>query len=408
MIGHLVADRCCTSRVCRVDAEFLKQLGPAPMPLGGSAALAQSFLVYDWLKQQTFDEVWFTDHGAPGYYSLLARRQGLAFASTRFGLLVEGPTLFRLEADNRFLDQLDQLEADAVERRCLALADVVEFDNPAVQPWLEARDWPAPNSEPVAVPPPRLPLVSVCLVHHDRPRLLRQALASLEAQDYPHFEIVLVDDGSRTAVGRQFLAQLEPLFLARGWPLIRQANRYLGAARNTAARHARGEYLLFMDDDNLAKPNELSVLVRAAEHSGADILTTFMDFFAGERPSPRPLCRWLFAGVDSPVGVARNCYGDANALVRRDTFLQVGGFTEEQGVTHEDWEFFARAVLRGHRLEVVPEALFWYRRTPGSMIQTTSSARNHARSLRPFLECAPPAYRDLLRLTQGLALRATA
>src|SRR5262249_7309060 len=151
---------------------------------------------------------------------------------------------------------------------------------------------------------------------------------------------------------------------------------------------------------NLAKPEEIGLLVRAAEQSGADVLTTFMDFFEGDSP-PRlgepPSCRWLFAGTDSLAGVARNCYGDANALVRRCAFDSVGGFTQDEGLPHEDWEFFARAVLRGHRLEVVPEALFWYRQTPGSMYRSTPPGRNYARSLRPFLEEVPPAYRDLLR-----------
>lgn len=393
-----------------------ERLGPSSFPLGGSAALADSYRVYHWLKQRSFDTVWFADHGAPGYYSLLARHQGLAFAATRFGLLIEGPTLWRLDAEGGFLDDLDRLECDAVERRCIELADGVSFTDPAVHPWMEDRGWPSPrrclddlSSLPdvkAGAPPRPFPLVSVCLVHHDRPALLLQALASLEAQDYPHFEIVLVDDGSRTPAAHETLARLEPLFLAHGWPLVRQANRYLGAARNTAVRHARGDYLLFMDDDNLARPHELSTLVRAAGRSGADVLTTFMDFFEGDRPpaSEIPLCRWLFAGTDSLVGVARNCYGDANALVRRCVFDNLGGFTEEQGVTHEDWEFFARAVLRGYRLEVVPEALFWYRQTPGSMVRSTPPARNYARSLRPFLEEVPPAYRDLLRLTQGLAL----
>jgi hypothetical protein len=53
----------------------------------------------------------------------------------------------------------------------------------------------------------------------------------------------------------------------------------------------------------------------------------------------------------------------------------------------------------------VPEALFWYRVAPGSMIHTTPRAANYARSLRPYLEDAPALYRDLLRLAQGQALR---
>src|SRR5262249_24996565 len=151
---------------------------------------------------------------------------------------------------------------------------------------------------------------------------------------------------------------------------------------------ARGEYLLFMDDDNYARPHEISTLVAVAQRTGADIVSTFMDLFEGDEPpseGQKPCCRWLFAGLDTMAGIARNCYGDANALVRRSVFFALDGFTEDRGVTHEDWEFFARAMLHGYRLEVVPEALFWYRLAPGSMIRTTSPQANYARSLRPYL-----------------------
>src|SRR5205807_8616085 len=128
----------------------------------------------------------------------------------------------------------------------------------------------------------------------------------------------------------------EPIFQERGWVVLRQENRYLGAARNQAARRAHGEFLLFMDDDNYAKPHEVSTLVRVAERTGADIVTAFMDMFEGNsppQPGQRPCCRWLFAGTDMLAGIARNCFGDANALVRRTTFDRLGGFTEDHGVT---------------------------------------------------------------------------
>ncbi len=401
-----------------VTAVSAAELPAAAVPVGGSAALQASYRVYEWLRPRSFDAVVFDDYSAPGYYSLLARRQGLAFEATTFCLALRAPTLWQLEQQGAFLDRIDHLEADSLERRCVELADAV-WDSPDnILTWMQEQGWPEPRrlltsldfvSIVPAVPslPQPLPLVSVCLVHHDRPGLLRQALASLAEQDYPHVEVVLVDDGSATPKALEFLAHLEPLFLARGWPLIRQPNRYLGAARNTAARHARGEYLLFMDDDNVARPHEISTFVRAAQHSGADILTTFIDFFNGELPpDPKrvPLCRWLFAGVDSPAGIARNCFGDANALVRRSTFERLGGFTEDRGTTHEDWEFFAKAVLHGCTLEVVPEALVWYRFASDSMIRSTSTPRNYARSLRPYLEDVPAPYRDLIRLMQGQAL----
>ena len=249
------------------------------------------------------------------------------------------------------------------------------------------------------------PMVSVCLTTLNRPHLLAQALVSLRGQDYPNFEELLVDDGSDQPEALAFLDRLEPEFKDRGWRIIRQENSYLGAARNTGARHAHGEYLLFMDDDDYAELHEISTFVRVAGYCGADILTCVAKLFSGSAApssySQVPHNVFLPLGAAADVGTLRNCFGCANALVRRSTFEKLGGFTEDYGVGHEDYEFFARAVLKGARLEVVPEELFWYRHHLGSMIQTTSPAANVLRSARPYLEALPPDLRGIVRLLQG-------
>ena len=255
------------------------------------------------------------------------------------------------------------------------------------------------------------PLVSVCLTHFNRPLYLSYALKSVKSQDYSNFEVILVDDGSTNPEAVDYLNSLEPDFTLRGWQLVRQQNRYLGAARNTAARHARGEFLLFMDDDNVAKPNEISVFVKAAQASRADILTCFIDAFRGKgEPGDYqiPSARSLPIGGAAAVGMFKNCFGDANALIRRRVFETLGGFTEDYGVGHEDWEFFANAALKGYRFYVVPEPLFWYRMADDSMVNITPRYENHMRPLRPYLETVPVVMRDLINFSYGLFFRAFA
>jgi GT2 family glycosyltransferase len=233
----------------------------------------------------------------------------------------------------------------------------------------------------------------VCLIHHERPHFLEQALASLRAQTYPKIEVVLVDDGSRTAEANRLLRSLEPEFQERRWKLIRQSNRYLGAARNTAARSAAGKYLLFMDDDNVAKPEEVEVFVRAMQTSRADILTCFLDVFRGDSyPSgaDQTIHRLTFLGGAPTIGMIRNCFGDANCMIRREVFESLGGFSEDASVCGEDWELFANGVLSGYRLEVVPEALIWYRQSVNGMLHTTPANSNRMRALRPYFTCLSP------------------
>ena len=250
------------------------------------------------------------------------------------------------------------------------------------------------------------PLVSICLVHHNRPLLLQRAIRSIERQDYAPFEVVLVDDGSDDPAAIATLDRLAPQFEAKNWRLIRQSNRYLGAARNTAVRHARGEYILFMDDDNVAKPEELSTFVRAALNSGADILTCASEIFSGDEWDPAQnepdAVIWVPPGGGTVAGLFHNVYGDANALIRKDVFEKIGGFSEISGLGFEDWEFFAKAALAGFRIQVVPEPLFWYRKSTGSMLAETSTIWNLRRVTRLFAGIDPATLEALLLFSQDM------
>jgi len=334
---------------------------------------------------------------------------GIPFLASAVGGIPE-----RITPEDRQRICFDPRPRELAERLVSALKEGVALTRSAVDLKANRKIWtnwyapPEKDQCVLGVKEDKLsgcPPVSVCLTTFNRPKLLAQALESLRRQDYPDFEVLLVDDGSDDPEALAFLEQLEPEFETRGWRIIRQENKYLGAARNTGARHARGDYLLFMDDDNYAEPNEISTFLRAASYSGADILTCAMKIFTGSA-SPLPHVQvpdnvFLPLGAAVDVGALRNCFGDANALVKRSTFEHMGGFTEDYGVGYEDYEFFARAVLRGARLEVVPEELFWYRSLQDSMLQTTAFTANILRGTRPYFEALSPDLRGIVRLLQG-------
>jgi len=266
----------------------------------------------------------------------------------------------------------------------------------------------APEPGPKAVPEPAssTPLVSICLASFNRPHLLAEAIASVEAQSYPHVELVVVDDASTTPAARSFLDSLEPRFAARGWQLIRHAeNRYLGAARNTAVAAARGDWLLFMDDDNLARPDEVEVFLRAAQASHAAILTCQMQFFVAATQGPAQISEmpnsWIPLGGPLALGFFENAFGDANFFIRRDVFLSLGGFSTERAA-FEDWEFLLRAALAGQTIECLPETLFAYRVSADAMLRSLSATdayRAHRRVARAWAETKDhPALREAMAL----------
>ncbi len=238
------------------------------------------------------------------------------------------------------------------------------------------------------------PPVTVCLVHHERPNLLRMAADSALAQDYPDLDAVLVDDGSESPAARTALEQVETDFAARGWRVVRQENRYVGAARNTAARGARGEWLLFLDDDNVLFPDAVSRLVRAARFAGADCVPAASIRFTGDG-DPRA----DGAALGSPIrflGAARawshinNVVGDACALVRRDVFEAAGGFTEEYRVGLDDLALYNRLIRDGRRIEPLPDPVYYYRVGGPTMKQRNRSAEAaQRRVLHPYVDGLP-------------------
>jgi len=253
---------------------------------------------------------------------------------------------------------------------------------------------------------PNTPLVSVVITHYNRPEYLRQAIASIENQDYANLEVILVDDASNTPEALQEIKSLGSLFQKRGWKIIvHKENSYLGKARNTGVENARGKYVLFLDDDNVAKESEVSTFVIAAENGGADILTSVMDVFHGDSvpaEGSNDFKRRVPLGGDVATGFFWNCFGDANSFVKKSSFLSMGGFTEDYQVGYEDYEFFARAVLKGFHLEVVPESLFWYRKAYDTMSHSTPLYKNRMRYIRPYLEHLPAELSNLFLYVQSM------
>ena len=238
------------------------------------------------------------------------------------------------------------------------------------------------------------PPVTVCIIHHERPALLHMAADSVLAQDYPSLDAVLVDDGSVSRAAREALDALEARFAERGWRVLRQDNRFKGAARNAAAAAAHGEWLLFLDDDNVLFPDAVSRLVRAARFSGADCVPAASIRFSGDGdPLTDTASRGTpirFLGAARAWCRFRNVVGDTCALVRREAFLAVGGFDEEYRVGLEDLSFFNRLIHAGHRVEPMPDPAYFYRFADTSTKRLNRSPEAaQLRVLAPYLHGVP-------------------
>ena len=201
---------------------------------------------------------------------------------------------------------------------------------------------------------------------YEQPALLGDALALLAAQSLPPHEVIVVDDGSKSAEAIAACAEAGRRFARPGWKFLRQDNAGPAAARNRAAREATGDALLFCDADNRFRPGMVATLARALAQTGADAVACAFQTFRAPDDSQHGDPGYVFAplGPCLELGLIENVLADTNTLVRREVFLELGGFPEH--LIDEDWRFFLQFIRRPYRLEVVPAVLFDYRLAPVS------------------------------------------
>jgi glycosyltransferase involved in cell wall biosynthesis len=211
-------------------------------------------------------------------------------------------------------------------------------------------------------------------------RFLPQAIESLVGQTFRDFELVVVDDGSTD----------DTALVAAAWAvrdsrirLVRHAtNLGLSAARNTGWRAAEpgAPYVMNHDGDDLSDPQKLehlvSVLDRTPSWSAAGCFCRYVD--EDGRTLGFPALEWH-------PSLIRLSFADLNSmaisatLIRRSVFEDVGPFRSDYGGC-DDYDFWARALARGHRLANVPAVLHAIRLHAGSMGATeTDQMQAHAR-----------------------------
>ena len=128
------------------------------------------------------------------------------------------------------------------------------------------------------------PLLSIVVPVYNVGGYLLDTLDSIAAQSYSNIEIICVDDGSTDGSG-----ELLDLYAARDsrFAVYHEANRGVSAARNFGIDKARGEIILFVDADDLLKPNACDVICQVFDDDGQlDILKFSADPFPIELSDP--------------------------------------------------------------------------------------------------------------------------
>lgn len=220
---------------------------------------------------------------------------------------------------------------------------------------------PASSRESAAHPGPR---ITVVIPTFQRREVVTGSVLALAEQTGPTFDVVVVVDGSTDGTADALRSMTVPF----GLRVIEQANSGASMARNHGARIARGEVLLFLDDDMQAAPNLLAehdrAHARGAEavfghipvHPDAPssiLLPGLVDWAVRRRDRlSRPEATLTFADLLT-----------GQLSVRRSVFEALGGFDEDftrgGSFGREDTDFGRRLFSGGHRVEFAPDAISW-------------------------------------------------
>lgn len=200
--------------------------------------------------------------------------------------------------------------------------------------------------------------VSVIIPVFNPTEHLAACVASVLQQELAPFEIILVDDGSRN----DLLATLETT-----WPgeLVRvlrlERNQGVAHARNWGVQHACGEYLAFIDQDDLWPPHKLRLQLEYLDaHPAMDFVIGQQVYFLSAEQTQAP--PWLRRDL---LQRSLPGYLPGTLLVRKDRFVTVGFFNEALVSGTDDVDWFFRAKDRGMQSRMLADDLL-YKRVHGN------------------------------------------
>lgn len=253
------------------------------------------------------------------------------------------------------------------------------------------------------------PLVSVIMPCYNAAPYVAEAVASALGQSHGNVELIVVDDGSRDG-SDAILARLAEAHAGRLHLLFtNRAGPY--PARNLGLKHARGEYIAFLDADDWWQPDALEKLYAALDGHDADLAYCGWQN-VGEGITSLPHVPPAYEEEDVVDHFVRTCPWPIHAaLVKRSVVDRLGGFSERRFASM-DYDFWLRTLSITRRIKRVPEVLAFYRWHDRGQVSAVRwrqvldalEAQRHFIQENPRLVAHLPAER-LRDLTEGQVLR---
>ncbi|MFM2429105.1 MAG: hypothetical protein RLZZ511_318 [Cyanobacteriota bacterium] len=206
------------------------------------------------------------------------------------------------------------------------------------------------------------PKISVVIPTYNSIRTVRDTIASVQAQTFQDIEILVINDGSTDNLLDCLADITDRRIHIHSYP-----NGGLPVARNRGIAKSRGEYIAFIDADDLWTPDKLEKQLAALEanpNAGlAYSWTYFMEEDGQRYHTDRPI--WFQGNVLKDLMLWNFLCHGSNPLIRRSVIEAIGEF-DPSLPSAEDWDYWLRIAARWE-FALVPEAQIYYRQSGGAM-----------------------------------------
>jgi glycosyltransferase involved in cell wall biosynthesis len=221
-------------------------------------------------------------------------------------------------------------------------------------------------------------LVSIVVPCYKQAHFLNESLESVLNQSYSNWQCIIVDDGSpddTDIVAKQWCER------DGRFSYLRKENGGLSSARNAGIKVSESEYILALDADDYIHKEFLSTLVPELQKDDTlAVVSCYTKFFQNNLET--------IIGELKPDGTTYHYLLFVNQLIatslyRKKCWEAVGGYDESMKNGFEDWEFWLSITKIGWNYKIIPEFLFFYRKSKQSMLVNTIS--NHAESVKEYI-----------------------
>ncbi len=188
-------------------------------------------------------------------------------------------------------------------------------------------------------------MISVIITTYNRSGLLKRAIKSVLAQSEQDFELLVIDDCS-TDNTKRLTESFKNKRIKYYSTLVNSG--YDSLPKNIGIEKAQGEYITFLDDDDIYRVDTLKILLKYIKQSKADIV--YGDYLNNIKHKIHP--GW---SINFNLGILQkmNYISMSVTMVKRETLLKVGGFDEDIKI-FKDWNLWLRLAKQGYRFLHIP------------------------------------------------------